>query len=131
MKDTATSLPDTLRRLRAPDVFGTGAIPVLLEQISQAARAVVPDISTARGRKSIATVAARVAPSKVYLDELGKRWVADLKAQTGAIDAERRHIRLTLDALRDEVRAPLTEWEQTEAERQQPSVTRTIRIVRR
>jgi hypothetical protein len=43
--------------------------------------------------------------------------VADIKKKSGAIDAERRIIRDRLDALRDEVRNPLTEWENRETAR--------------
>ncbi len=119
MNDTTTTLPDTLHTLTAPALFGTGRIPEILEQISQAARALITDISTAKGRKECASLAARVARSKTYLDGLGKDYVAEIKARAGLIDAERRQIRDTLDALRDEVRAPLTAWEQAEADRQQ------------
>lgn len=128
MNDTATTLPDTLHTLTAPALFGTGRIPEILEQISQAARALIVDISTAKGRRECASLAARVARSKTYLDGLGKDYVAEIKARAGLIDAERRQIRDTLDALRDEVRAPLTAWEQAEADRQQRHV-KFIRMI--
>ena len=48
---------------------------------------------------------------------MGKELVADIKKQAGAIDAERRTIRDRLDALKDEVRSPLTAWETAEADR--------------
>ena len=119
MPESTTTLPDTLHTLTAPQVFGTGYVTQILDQISQAARAIVPVVTTAKGRKEIASLAAKVARSKTYLDSLGKDFVADLKTRAGRIDAERRQIRDTLDALRDEVRAPLTAWEQAEADRQQ------------
>lgn len=118
MSEHLGTLPDTLHNLTAPAVFGTGHLATLLEDIARQARAIVPDIRTAKGRKSIASVAARVAKSKVFLDMLGKAYVADLKARTGEVDAERRQIRETLDMLRDEIRQPLTDWEQIEADRQ-------------
>ena len=128
MNDTNTTLPDTLHTLTAPSLFGTGRVNEILAQIGTAARAIVTDISTAKGRKECASLAARVARSKTYLDGLGKEYVAEIKARAGLIDAERRQIRDTLDALRDEVRAPLTAWEQAEADRQERHVKR-IRMI--
>lgn len=40
-----------------------------------------------------------------------RRWWPISKKQTGEIDAARKKARDTLDALRDEVRKPLTDWE--------------------
>lgn len=123
------TLPDTLHTITAPALFGTGKVNEVLEQIEQSARALVVDISTAKGRKECASIAAKVARSKTYLDGLGKDYVADIKARAGIVDAERRKIRDTLDALRDEVRAPLTTWEQAEVDRKERHVT-FIKIMR-
>ena len=75
------------------------------------------DVNTTKSRKAIASVAAKVARSKTFLDGLGKNLVADLKKQTGVIDAQRRQLRNRLDILKQEVRKPLTEWEQAEKDR--------------
>ncbi len=75
------------------------------------------DVNTAKSRKAIASVAAKVARSKTFLDGLGKGLVADLKKQTNVIDVQRRQMRNRLDALKEEVRKPLTEWEQAEKDR--------------
>jgi colicin import membrane protein len=96
------TLPDTLHTITAPALFGTGKVNEVLEQIEQSARALVVDISTAKGRKECASIAAKVARSKTYLDGLDKDYVADIKARAGIVDAERRKIRDTLDALRRE-----------------------------
>jgi len=44
--------------------------------------------------------------------------VSGLKQKAGEVDAQRRMLRDRLDALKEEVRRPLTEWEQAEADRQ-------------
>ncbi|MGM8637880.1 hypothetical protein, partial [Enterobacter roggenkampii] len=53
----------------------------------------------------------KVARSKTYIDNAGKDLVAELKALPKQIDESRRIVRERLDALKDEVRRPLTEWE--------------------
>ncbi|OCS62006.1 hypothetical protein BBZ50_02590 [Escherichia coli] len=49
----------------------------------------VPDITTAKGRKEIASLAYKVAQTKTYLDGLGKDLVAELKEIPKLIDANR------------------------------------------
>ena len=98
-------------------VFGDGGVDKILADVEALARAEKVDISTAPGRKACASLAHKVARSKTALDEMGKQLTADLKAQTGRVDAERRKIRDRLDALKDEVRKPLTDWENAEATR--------------
>ncbi|MGQ4865984.1 hypothetical protein ACOQOO_26480, partial [Enterobacter kobei] len=56
-------------------------------------------------------MAHKVARSKTYIDNAGKDLVAELKALPKQIDESRRIVRERLDALKDEVRRPLTEWE--------------------
>lgn len=75
------------------------------------------DTSTVAGRKAIASMAHRIARTKTFLDDAGKRLVDRQKEIPKRIDATRKHIRDTLDKWRDDVRAPLTEWEDAEAAR--------------
>ncbi|HGW5506447.1 TPA: hypothetical protein ACNH1V_000465 [Citrobacter koseri] len=83
----------------------------LLEKIETEARSLVPDLTTKKGRDAIASMAHKVARSKTYIDNAGKELVAELKALPKQIDESRRIVRERLDALKDEVRKPLTEWE--------------------
>jgi len=83
----------------------------IIEQIEKEARSLVPDVSTRKGRDAIASMAHKVARSKTYIDNAGKDLVAELKALPKQIDESRRVVRERLDALKDEVRRPLTEWE--------------------
>lgn len=93
------------------------AIDHMLAKVETAARAHQPDTRTATGRKAIASVAYQVARSKTAFDDAGKALTEAMRKQISSVDAERRRIRDRLDALKDEVRAPLTEWEQAEAAR--------------
>ena len=88
-----------------------------LEKIATEARSIVPDVSTKKGRDAIASMAFKVAKSKTALDAVGKELVDKLKEQPKLVDAERKRMRDYLDALKDEVRKPLTDWEAAEERR--------------
>ena len=112
---TALALPtgsDLLALFKSPE-----SIEQVLARIEEEARSYVPDISTAKGRKEIASLAHKIARSKTALDSAGKELNAELRERINAVDAERRRIRDRLDRLKAEVRAPLDQWEQKEAER--------------
>jgi len=93
------------------EIFDHDTASAIIGAIEEQARSIVPDTSTAGGRKAIASLAHQVSKSKVLLDAHGKDLVAVWKSQAKAVDAERKVFRDRLDSLRDEVRAPLTEWE--------------------
>jgi colicin import membrane protein len=75
------------------------------------------DVATDKGRKAIASMAYKVARTKTAIDEAGKKLNEEARARINAIDESRREIRKQLDDLKDEVRRPLTEWEEAEASR--------------
>lgn len=88
-----------------------------LQQIRQEIDAFEPDVSTKKGRDAIASIAHKVARSKVALDNIGKQLVDELKDVPRKIDAERKRMRDLLDQWKDDVRRPLTEWEDAEEAR--------------
>ncbi len=100
-----------LESVNAVEVFTGGGLDDLLARIRAEAVTLVPNVKTVAGRKEIASIAYKVSRSKTAIDEAGKALVADLKKQTGDIDSARKKARDSLDALRDEVRKPLTDWE--------------------
>lgn len=95
-----------------------------IAQIRAEIDAFVPDTSTNKTRREIASMAMKIAKSKTYLDSVGKKLVTKLKQQPKLVDAERKRVRDVLDAWRDEVRAPLTEWENKENARVETIRTR-------
>lgn len=107
----------TVETLTALDVFTDEKHEELVARLEVYVRALPKDMDTPKGRDEIRSLAAKVARTKTGLDDLGKEFVADLKKQTGAVDAKRKLIRDRLDALRDEVRDPLTQFEEAEAKR--------------
>lgn len=106
-----------LEQLKPLEVFTTKGVDDVLDRITREARSHLLDISTPDGRKQIASLAYKIAKSKTYLDEMGKDLVAEQKKQLALVDAERKRIRDTLDGLKEEIRAPLTEWENREEAR--------------
>ncbi|MCF3482607.1 hypothetical protein GUL16_02670 [Stenotrophomonas maltophilia] len=104
-----------LESVNAVEVFTGGGLDDLLARIRAEAVTLVPNVKTVAGRKEIASIAYKVSRSKTAIDDAGKALVADLKKQTGDIDSARKKARDTLDALRDEVRKPLTDWEEEQA----------------
>lgn len=108
---------EVLVPLTPQTVFVPGGVEAILSRVEAEVRATPRDISTAEGREAVKALAYKVARSKTALDEMGKELVADIKKKSGAIDAERRTIRDRLDALKEEVRGPLTAWETAETDR--------------
>lgn len=100
----------------------------LLADIRQKATSLVPDITTPKGRKEIASIAHAVARTKTYLDGLGKELTDQYKEIPKRIDANRKTLRDTLDTLKDEVRAPLTQYEEAEEARVAALQSRLARL---
>lgn len=96
-------------------------IDPFLDKIRKEAMSHVPDIATKKGREQIASIAMKVAKCKTYLDDAGKQLCdqerAKIDATLSAVLASRKRIKQELDDLRDEVRKPLTDWENAESER--------------
>ncbi|RNW28952.1 coiled-coil domain-containing protein [Citrobacter werkmanii] len=102
-----------IERANALTVFKSAdQIEEILAKVEREVMSFVPDVTTAKGRKEIASLAYRVSQTKSYLDGLGKDLVADLKEVPKLIDANRKTVRDRLDALRDKARQPFTEWEE-------------------
>lgn len=106
-----------IEKKKVADVFKAGGIDPYIQKVKDEVLGRVPDLETDKGRKEIASLAHKVAKSKTYLDGLGKDLVSTIKAQAKVIDSERKKMRDELDDLKEEVRRPLTEWEDAEKER--------------
>lgn len=95
-----------------------GGAQALFERIAVQARSIVPDLSTDKGRKEIASVARKVASTKTAFDAHGKSLKEQYTVITNKIDADRKLFRDQCDALRDEIRQPLTDWENAKKARE-------------
>jgi hypothetical protein len=108
-----------IEKLNALDVFQNNGLEPVLNQIAERARTIVYDLDTDKGRKEIASMAYAVARSKTAIDDIGKDLVADWKEKAKKVDNERKRARDFLDALKDEIRQPLTQWEGRVAEHEE------------
>ncbi|MGS3177835.1 hypothetical protein ACB265_00150 [Aeromonas dhakensis] len=127
--DTAQTQLVVIEPTTAVALFTEGhGVAELLADIRQKASSLVPDVTTAKGRKEIASVAHAVARTKTYIDGLGKELTDQYKEIPKRIDANRKVLRDTLDALKDEVRAPLTQYEAAEEARVAALQSRLARI---
>lgn len=77
----------------------------------------VPDLTTVKGRKRVASLAAQVSSAKAAVEKPGREYLRVIKAKVKPIEENIREFVRAMDALRDEVRAPLTDWENTEKAR--------------
>lgn len=80
------------------------------------ARALVADVTTKEGVSQIKSTARQIASIKKRVDDLGKDIVAELKDLPKQIDANRKKWREDMEALQDEIRKPVTEIENRQAE---------------
>jgi hypothetical protein len=103
-------------------IFTVGDVDEFLKKARDEAKAEVNDITTAKGRKAIASRAYSVSQMKTEIDKAGKELVSKWKNKSKIVDASRKKLRDGLDELRDEIRQPLTEWENEEKARVQSHV---------
>lgn len=105
-----------IEKANAMTVFQSAdQIEEILQKVEREVMSFVPDITTAKGRKEIASLAYKVAQTKTYLDGLGKDLVAELKEIPKLIDANRKTVRDRLDELKARARQPLTDYEEEQA----------------
>lgn len=88
----------------------------LYNVVESKARALVADVNTKEGISQIKSTARQIASIKKRVDDLGKDIVAELKDLPKQIDANRKKWREDMEALQDEIRKPVTEIENRQAE---------------
>lgn len=97
--------------------FRNGAnLDSLYNVVKSKARALVADVTTKEGVSQIKSTARQIASIKKRVDDLGKDIVAELKDLPKQIDANRKKWREDMEALQDEIRKPVTEIENRQAE---------------
>lgn len=101
----------------APAIYVKGGLQRFIDAVQSEIGTEVPDTTTRKGRERIASLAAKVSKSKVAIEKPGRDYLKRLKEMPKIVEEELREFVRTMDALRDEVRSPLNEWEQAEADR--------------
>lgn len=108
---TALALPETsslATLFKAKD-----GIQPFISKLEAAARAEASTLSTEtkKGRDAIVSLAYRVSKSKAELDRQGKALTEKQRLEIAAVNAGRKAATDRLDALRDEIRKPVDDWD--------------------
>jgi len=98
----------------AVQIFTAGGLDAVLNDIEAKVRAIPLDPSTAEGREEIRSVAYKVVRAKTTLDAEGKKLTEGWREATKKVNDERKRSLERLDKLAEEVRRPLTEFENKE-----------------
>ncbi len=94
-----------------------GGLDHYVEQVREKVCGTVYDMSKRKDREACAADAYKVSRTKAAIEKLGAALSAEYKEVPKKIDAQRRDWNAKMDALRDEIRKPLTEWEEAEDRR--------------
>ena len=114
--NTELALP-TIIPEQYPALYVSGGLDPYYQQIRNQVLSEVPDLSTKKGIARIKSLAAMVSSSKVAIEKPGREYLKQLKEMPKVIEAELRDWNQKMDALRDEVRQPVTELEEKEKAR--------------
>jgi len=107
-----------IKQLDIADVFKEGGAIPILEKIREIALKDLPkDAETKESRDFIKSRAYAVARSKTTLDNAGKDLKQGWMDKCKLVDNERKVITHSLDELKNEIRKPVTEWEEAEQKR--------------
>ncbi|HDS1728228.1 TPA: hypothetical protein QEM47_000951 [Pseudomonas putida] len=98
----------------APAIYVAGGLQQFIDLVKGEVLGEVPDLKTRKGRERIASLAAKVSKSKTAVEKPGRDYLRRLKEMPKVVEAELRDFVTKMDALRDETRRPLTEWEAAE-----------------
>jgi hypothetical protein len=93
----------------------TDTLDKILLAIEAEALALVPDVSTVKGRDAISSNAYKVAQAKSRIEKEGKILADQQKEIPKLIDASRKKARYFLEELQSRVKQPLTDWLAEEA----------------
>ena len=106
---------ETTAGLTTTDLFQNDSAQGRVEVIRKEALAEVFDVTTHLGRSACISHAAKVTKTKTAVDKLGKALSDALSIDSKKVLAERKIYRDGLDALKLEVRKPVTDWEAAES----------------
>lgn len=99
-------------------------ITAIIEAIEKDVKAEVYTVETAVGRKRIASQAYKISRSKTAMDKVGADLIEEANKLVKTINGRRNIVKTRLDTLRDDIRKPLTEWEDKDNARKEALVER-------
>lgn len=108
----------TVETLDLPALFEKPeAVKGIVDQIEEYVRAIPVDPTSDKGRSEIKSLAYKISRSKTLLDGAGKARGERARQILNEVNAVRRDVVSRLDALRHEVRQPVTDYENRERAR--------------
>lgn len=113
---TELALP-TITPEQYPELYVSGGLDQFYQQIREQVMSEVPDLATKKGIARIKSLAASVSTRKMDVVKPGRDYLRVIKAKPKLIEAVLRDFEDKMDALRDEVRQPVTELEENEKAR--------------
>ncbi|MCJ2375140.1 hypothetical protein [Pseudomonas sp. RGM 3321] len=102
---------DDISADNAPTIFVAGGLSRFVDAVKEELCGEVPDLKTKKGRDRIASLSAKVSTRKASVEKPGRDYLRHIKTLPKVVEDELREFVLAMNALRDEVRNPLTEWE--------------------
>lgn len=113
---------DDISEANAPIIYVKDGLKPFLAAVKEEVSSQVPDLSTAKGRARIASLAKKVSDSKVAVEKPGRDYLRRLKEMPKVVEVELKEFVDAMNALRDETRKPLTDWEAAETARKDKHV---------
>lgn len=107
----------------APVIYKTDGLKPYLQHIKEQVSGEVPDLTTKKGRDRIASLSAMVSKSKTAVEKPGRDYLKRLKELPKEIEKELKTFVDECDLLRDEIRKPLTDWENANKSREAAHVS--------
>lgn len=102
----------------AVEVFSTpNGLDSIIDKIEASVKGEYRDVSTEEGRANIRSTAFKLAKDKKEIERMAKTLTEGWREQTKIVNTERDRGVERMQKLQDEIRAPLTEWEQAEEKR--------------
>lgn len=113
---------DDISEANAPAIYVKDGLKPFLKAVKEEVSSQVPDLTTAKGRARIASLAKKVSDSKVAVEKPGRDYLRRLKEMPKVVEVELKEFVDAMNALRDETRKPLTDWEAAEQARKDKHV---------
>lgn len=117
MNENALALIENKTGTTLIEAFQPNGLDQLIDKVRERAQNFKADISTKTGRDEIRSFAANIGKDKAQLERIGKSSVEDLQKTVKIVTSERIRAVAALQEIQDEVRKPLTDWEDAEKNR--------------
>ena len=100
------------------------AFDAMFNQIKTLAQQVEVDLTTDKGRKAHKSFCFKIRKTKARINDVRTDLTEDMRKQIAAINERGKDMVERLEELHDEVRKPLTEWEEAEKARLREAIAK-------